>query len=264
MVAQLVAPHRSLALSALISLAIAAAVLPPVALVLLRVDRIARWAALAAVVSIACIAGQLTATASGLYYGKYIWPVVLAAALIVVVDVARSGRASALAMVLTSAAVLLGYEPRLAHGHKRPVVHYADLVANIAYARTAEPRAAKDPDYDRLLALVPGGRVGVWVVRPERLDYTHHAIVDLRVPRVWRDRARPWQPEARDSVIRLLRAEKLRYLLIEDDGAAQRYSEENPVAGWLCGDHCLDPLERVLASQHLLGTSGATRLYELH
>lgn len=264
-VTELVVPgRRTILLNALVAVAIAAAALPVTWLVFARgAGRVVRWTALATIASVAGVVGRFTATAP--YYSRYLWPIVTACVLIILVDVVRtaSARVSALAMVLVAGGVLLGYEARLAHSHQRLLVHYDDLVMNIDYARSTQPRAATDPDYEKLLALVPRGSVAVWVVRPERLDYSHHTLLDLRVPRLWRQRARPWEPERADGVVRVLRAAKLRYLLIEDDGAAQRYAEENPLARVLCDEQCLDPLARMLAGQRLLATSGATRLYEL-
>lgn len=243
------------------SLAILAAAVPLTALVTAHgPSRIVRWCAVAAVASAGCVLGRLTAIAP--YYDRYLWPIFIATALVLVIEGTRS--ASALALVLATAAVLLGYDARFAHGHQRLRVHYGDLVTSLAYVRGAMTPPATDPDYERLLALAPQAPLAVWVVRPERLDYKRHAIIDLRVPRISRERARPWQPEKADGVIRVLRAAKLHYLLIEDDGAAQRYADENPVAAVMCGDHCVDPLERMLSSQRLLGSAGATRLYELH
>jgi hypothetical protein len=264
-VAAVVAPRRNLWLSVLASLGFAAGAVPLTMLVFARVSsRVVRRAALATVTSIACMEGHLTESAP--YYSRYLWPLVTAFVLILIVEVARTApaRISALAMVLAAGGVLLGYEARLARGHQRLILQYGDLVTNIEYARRALPRTVTDPDYEQLLALVREDRVGVWVVRPERIDYSRHAVVDLRVPRLWRQRAYPWEPADADGLIRVLRATQLRYLLIEDDGAGRRYAAENPILDLLCGEQCGDPLARMLAGQHLLGTAGATRLYELH
>jgi hypothetical protein len=256
--------HRKLGVAVLVSAAILIAAVAVTRFVVARVAQpIVRWTAIAVVASLGCVVGSLTATAP--YGAKYAWPIVVAGALIVVIETARRGdaRISGLAMVLATAAVLLGYEARLAHSHERLTVHYAELLANIELARTAHAGEPTDPDYAHLLELTSDAAVGVWVVRPEQIAYTRHPIIDLRVPRLAQGRARPWQADHADSVLRVLRATKLHYLLIEDDGAGQRYAEENPVAALLCGDHCRDPLERMLATQRLVGRAGATRLYEL-
>lgn len=257
--AMVVPARRRFALAALI----VAVVVAVARLLLGRASWLVRWSTFAMIASLVCVLCEVTSTPP--YYSTYVWPLVAATMLILFVDAAsrEATHVSGLLLVLATAAVLFGYEARLAHSRDRITTRYGELVADLEFARSAHVREATDPDYRRLLALVPGARVAIWVVRPEQIDYANHAIVDLRVPRLARRRARPWQPDNVDSIIKVLRAMRLRYLLVEDDGAAQRYPEENPVADALCGEHCVDALARLLATQRLLGSAGATRLYEL-
>jgi hypothetical protein len=264
---QEIAGRSNMLPSAVLALALLGIALPLTRLLVCDFEnRSTRWSIAAAVVGITCIAAKLTATAP--YTAKYAWPILVFAVLLIAIETVRRSaeRVTAGVMVVLTLALVLTYEARSTRGPMRLALRYDNLFTNIVYLRTAYRTEHSDVDYARLLQLVPAGqRVVIWVERPERIDYSRVTMFDVRVPRISARRQRPWQSEKKDAAVRMLRALRPRYLMIEDDGARQRYAAENFIARAICAElgPCPDPLERLLAQKHIVASSGATSLYEL-
>lgn len=219
-----------------------------------------RWPALATAAGIAGIVSQLAGDRP--YATHFVWPIAIAAMLVLVVEVSRAAPSAATprALVVTAFAVLLVYEGATASGRSRWSTRVADLAEGIEYLRHAAPSTATRTDYAKVLATVPAGaRVAVWVAQPERLDYTRHELVDLRTPRVARYRELVMRPHRR-SLARI--AKTARYLVVELDDSYIARSQGNVVYRALCADldanpACADDLE-ALALRPPLARSGNT------
>lgn len=219
-----------------------------------------RWPALATAAGIAGIVSQLAGDRP--YATSFVWPIAIAAMLVLVVEVSRVAQSGATprALVATAFAVLLVYEGATARGRSRWSTRVAELAEGIEYLRHAAPSTATRTDYAQLLAAVPAGaRVAVWVAQPERLDYTRHTLVDLRTPRVARYRELVMGPHRR-NLARI--AKTARYLLVELDDSYIARSQGNVVYRALCADveatpGCADDLE-ALALRPPLARSGNT------
>lgn len=201
----LVLPARgSLAIELAVTVAIGLAAIPLVRL-LVR-DRALQWLALGGALSLAGIVGQLTGDRH--YSTRFVWPIMFAIAFVLVGELARAKRFAITAMMVSFVLATLVYEGRAATGRLRLTRRYLELATNIEYVRHVAD-APVTGGYAELLARIPAGAtVGIWIERPERVDYSHHRIFDLRTRRGARVRAKL--------------AARLQYLLVETEDRATK------------------------------------------
>jgi hypothetical protein len=161
-----------------------------------------RWYGASAALVIAGIASELTGDRP--YALRFLWPVAIAAGILVIFEVARAKTLTVASMLVALALALLVHEGRTASGRRRWPRRYLDLVANIEYL--AHAAAADNTDYNEILRRVPlDATIGIWVTRPERLNYAEgRRIVDLRTPRA-----------RRANLQQLARAAGIRFILLE-------------------------------------------------
>jgi hypothetical protein len=259
--AVLAAPPQS---ALIVRLAIAAAIAVPGALVLqlaLPERRELHWVALASAVGLAAIAAHVTG--AGLYSGRLAWPIAIALLLTVIVELARASRTGPAALIAALGLCLVIYEAGEAPARLRWWRRMADAATDLGYLRNP-PTDAADP-YAALLARVPpGATVAVWVLAPERLDYTRHRIVDLRTPAVARLREHRWAAHVSklDSTVTALAS----YLLIESDDAHIRRIQTDLLYRFVCQPPkpiCADDLEAIALHHAVLDRSGNLALVDL-
>lgn len=221
-----------------------------------------RWLALGAALTIGGIAGQLTGERP--YAATFLWPLAIAAALALAIEIARNRKVTTAALLVSLLAAVFIHEGRTASGRRRWVRRYLTFAENIEHLRTSREAAPVSGGYAPLLRDVPAGAVvAVWVARPERLDYAApHRIIDLRTPRAaWMRRDHPLARGAPlDALLAHVRAD---FLLLEaDDRTAARAARFRALCITVPA-FCTDDLES-LALRHLtLAESGGIRLLDL-
>jgi hypothetical protein len=228
----------ALAIRAAVFVAVLAIACPLVSLISLQ-----RWPAFATAAGIAGIVSELAGDRP--YATRFVWPLVLALALVLVIHLARRAMTAA-SFIVATCAVLLVFEGSTVRSRLAWTQRYAEMLAGVEYLRH-EPAERMYRDYNELLARVPAGAtVAVWVTHPERLDHARHRIVDLRTPRVSRYRELVRAPH-RPKLHSLLRG--ARYLLVESDDRWVQRSQGDLVHRLLCrelGPGCADDLELLL------------------
>jgi hypothetical protein len=168
-----------------------------------------RWFGVATPLTVAAIAGELSGDRP--YALRFLWPLVLAFALLAVIELARARTLSTALMIATLVLGAVILHGRTTTGRVKWTRRYLDAATHLGYLDAVGDRAPLTGGYDELLRLVPPGRtVAVWVARPERLSYAGPCdIVDLRTPRT-----------ARRKLEALARASGAAYLLVEQDAPA--------------------------------------------
>ncbi len=169
-------------------------------------------------------------------------------------DLVASPRAAAAAVGLVLAFAIL----RQPTG--RPALPWDHRVGKLMEGARKLAAGAPTPDereaaaYRDVLAGVPRGtRVGLWVDRPDLVDYRGHAIFDLRtpataacvkgIPRAFHKLARPGA-DCRRLALRLPRLE-LDYLIVSTAVAPRAGGTSRHLMCWLFnGRDCVDPLTR--------------------
>jgi hypothetical protein len=261
-------PETALGLRLLVAAALAA----PAACVLrlaLPDSRALRWAALATAVALGAIAAQVTGT--GPYSRGVAWPIAIAFAITLVVELARSRWSGPAALIASLVLCVVVYDGREAPGPLRWSRRLAEAAAAIEYL--AQPPADTPEPYAPLLANVPAGAtVAVWVAEPERLDYAEHRIVDLRTPAGARLRGDRWDTGAErpaENFEALLAALPASFLLIEDGDAragGARGATTQLLHRLACETRpavCTDDLEAIARRHRTIAQRGTLRLVEL-
>ena len=145
--------------------------------------------------------------AFGSYSARFAWPIAIALFVILVIELARRGRTRSLvAFVVVLVSCVLVQAGQTGAGRFRWTRRALDLVDGVAYERVAQPppTAAR---YTRALAAVPpGATVAIWVLQPEAIDHARNPIIDVRGPRISKER-----------LAALLEALHVGYLLVEND-----------------------------------------------
>lgn len=201
------------------------------------------WPAIATAAGMAGIISQLAGARP--YATRFLWPIVLALALVVVVDLARDVRPRTLALGVSLLACALIYEGRNVGGRVRWSRRWTSFVDNI---ESLHRGVAVHAGYELALAKVPpGARLAAWVGHPERLDYRRHQVFDLRTPRMTKLRTHRWAPHSSRiaSVLQQIDAE---YLLLEQDHASIHRSQRDILARFWCArprPGCADDLEAI-------------------
>jgi MFS family permease len=250
----------SLAVHLLLAVAIAVPAVGILGLALPE-NRTMRSAAIATAVALGALAAHLTGV--GPYAARMIWPIAIAFAVVLVIELARTRTSGAAAMICALVLCVLIQDGRDAPGRLR----WSRRLANAATAiETVErpPAEATDP-YGELIAQVPrGATIAVWVTAPERLDYTQHRLLDLRTPtaaalrRHTKDRGRRL-----DALLVQLSAE---FLLLETDEAHARRAQASALYHWVCAGTigpCADDLEAIAHDHPELARRGNAVLVDL-
>ncbi len=221
-----------------------------------------RWLALGAAFTIGGITGQLTGERP--YAATFLWPLAIAAALALAVEIARNRKVTTAALLVSLLAAVFIYEGRTASGRRRWTRRYLTFAENIEHLRTSREAAPVSGGYAPLLRDVPGSAVvAVWVARPERLDYAApHRIIDLRTPRAaW---MRGDHPLARgtplDALLAHVRAD---FLLLEADDRTRARAARFRALCTTVPALCTDDLESLALRHPTLAESGGIRLLDL-
>ena len=232
----------------LLRVLLAVAIAVPAAAILrlaLPPSRGLRFAAIATAVALAAdVAGV---TGAGPYSLRLAWPIALAFAITLVVELARARVTGNAALLTALLLCTLTYEGREAPGRLR----WSRRVTATATAIDAlhHPPAEPVDAYGALLSGVPAGsRVAVWVSEPERLDYARLRIFDLRTPAGARLRGFRWARHDA-QLAPVLAALDASYLLLERDDAHVQRTQSDLLYRWLCAPPapaiCADDLEAI-------------------
>ena len=244
--------HREAALA--VRLLIAAAIAVPAACVLrvaLPGSRALGWAATATAVALGALVAHVTG--AGPYALRLAWPIGIAFAITLVIELARSRWSGPTALIASLVLCVLIYEGREAPGRLRWSRRMAAAATSVAYLEHP-PGAPTEPGapYAALLAGVPpGATVAVWVTEPERLDYARHRIIDLRTPAGARLRVHRWDAHT-SKLEALLAALSASFVLVEGDDAHVQRTQADLIYRLVCGAArpiCADDLE-ALAVNH--------------
>jgi hypothetical protein len=218
--------------------------------------------ATATAVGLGGIAAHLTS--AGPYGLRLAWPVAIAFAITLVIELARTRSAGPAALIPVLVMCVLLHEGREAPGRLRWSRRLAAAATSITYLEHP-PGAAAGP-YDALLASVPpGATVAVWVAEPERLDYARHRIVDLRTPAGARLRGSPWGPRS-GKLAALLAALPAAYALIEDDDAHVQRTQSDVLYRFACPARppaCADELAAIALGHRVVARGDRLALVEL-
>jgi hypothetical protein len=226
---------------------LAAAIAAPAAGVLrlaLPDRRELRWPAIATAVALGALAAQLTG--AGPYSMRLAWPIAIAFAITLVIELASGTWSGPAALITSFVLCTLTYEGREAPARLR----WSNRMAAAATAIEAVQRPPSDgaDPYAALLANVPpGATVAVWITEPERLDYEHHHIVDLRTPAGARLREHHFGAHA-SRLEPLLAALAASFLLIERDDAHVQRTQTDLLYRFACQTPlpiCADDLEAI-------------------
>jgi hypothetical protein len=156
------------------------------------------------------------------------------------------------------------YEGREAPGRLRWSRRLAAAATNIE-ALQRPPGAGADPYASLLASVPPDAVVAVWVAAPERLDYAHHRIIDLRTPAGARLRVQRWEPHA-SKLPPLLAQLSAAFLLIEGDDADVQRTQSNLLYRYLCRRPralCADDLEAIALQHRTIAEQAGVRLIDL-
>jgi hypothetical protein len=196
---------------------------------------------------------------------RLVLPIAIGFAIALIVELARSRRTGAAALIGSLALCAVIHEGASTTGRRRWSVRLSAAAADIAYVR--RPPAAPAAVYAPLLAGVPAGAtVAAWVAEPERLDYARHRIVDLRAPATARLRDHRWVPHA-STAAPLLDGLAADYLLIEADDARVLRTQTDLFYRWLCRTWqpiCDDDLEAIARDHRAVAERAGVRLIDLH
>ncbi|HEX2684983.1 MAG TPA: hypothetical protein VHN14_00110, partial [Kofleriaceae bacterium] len=229
---------------------LAAAIAAPAACILqlaLPRSRALRWAATATAVALGALAVHLTGT--GAYSLRLAWPISIAFAIALVIELARNRGSGPSALIAALMLCVLLYEGREGPGRLRWSRRMASAAAGIEEIQQP-PGEVTDPYAGMLARVPPGATVAVWVSEPERLDYARHRIVDLRTPAGVRLRAHRWELHA-SKLAPLLAQVSAAFLLIEEDDAHVQRTQTDLLYRFLCQTArpvCADDLEAIARS----------------
>jgi hypothetical protein len=285
--AELAAPAQSaLVLRALLATAIAV----PSACVLRLILPESPSFRLAATATAAALGGLVAhLTGAGPHSMRLAWPIAIAFAITVVIELARSqpprdtsphgeplarvpadgNRARWLglrpaALIAALVLCLIIHEGREAPGELRWSRRMAAAATGIEHLQ--RPAGTATAPYAAVLASAPpGATVAVWVSEPERLDYARHDIVDLRTPAGAHLRDFRWAAHA-SGVAPLLAQLSAAYLLIEADDMPVRRAQTDLLYRFACQrplPACADDLEAIALGHPEVARRGNVRLIDL-
>jgi len=246
-----------------VRLLVAAAIAVPAAFVLRLAlpERRLRTAATATAAALGAIAAHLTA--AGLYSQRLAWPIAIAFAITLVIELVRSRWSGPSALITLLVLCLIIYEGREAPGRLR-WSHRVEASASDIDALRCPAGEDADP-YRGILARIPAGAtVAVWVTEPQRLDYVRHRIIDLRVPAGAHLRERRTAHPSR--LVALLAQLSAAYLLVESDRTHADAAEGSRLSRFICGlplASCTDELEAVVQGHHVVSENRGVRLVDL-
>jgi hypothetical protein len=249
--AALAGPHEAVLA---VRLLIAAAIAVPATCVLrlaLPGSAALRWAATATAVALGALVAHVTG--AGPYALRFAWPIAIAFAITLVIELARSRWAGPTALIASLVLCVLIQEGREAPGRLRWSRRLVAAATSLAYLEhpAGEPGEPGAP-YAALLASVPpGATVAVWVTEPERLDYARHRIIDLRTPAGARLRVHRWDDHP-SKLEALLAALSASFVLVEGDDARVQRTQADLLYRLVCQvprPICADDLE-ALAQHH--------------
>ncbi len=283
------AQPREAALS--VRLLLAAAIAAPAAFVLQLAlpERRTRWVRIATAVALGALGARVTGT--GPYALRLAWPIAIAFAITLVIELARNRSAgpslgsslgpslgsslgpslgSSLGPAALVTSLLLGvflYEGREAPGRLRWSRRLATAATNLDTLDILRPPPTGAAErYAELLASVPpGATVAVWIAEPERLDYARHRFVDLRTPAGARLREFRWPAHA-SPLAPLLSQLPAAFLLIEADDAHVQRVQSDLLYRFLCWTArpiCEDDLEAIASSHPIAAQRDNLRLVDL-
>jgi hypothetical protein len=225
---------------------LAAAIAVPAGYVLRLIlpgSRELRWPAIATAVALGALAAHVTG--AGPYAMRMVWPIAIAFALSLVIELAQTRWSGSAGLVTAFVLCALIYEGREAPGRLRWSRRVATAATSIEVLQ--RPPAELAEPYAELLAGVPAGAsVAVWVNEPERLDYTRLRIIDLRTPAGARLRAHRWDLHA--SKLAQLAALTASFVLIERDDAHVQRTQTDLLYRFVCQTAlpiCADDLEAI-------------------
>ena len=233
---------------------LAAVIAAPAALILRLVlpqSRGLRLAGAATAIALAAILARVTG--AGAYSLRLLWPIAIAFAITLVVELVRARWAGTAALITALVLCLLIYEGREAPGRLRWARRAANAASNIEALQ--RPPAEPADAYRELLAGVPDhSTVVVWVHEPERLDYARLRILDLRTPAGARLRSFRWDRRAA-KLAPMLDAIDATFLLLERDDAHVRRTRSDLLYRFLCqtgAPICADELEAIALDHPIL------------
>ncbi len=247
-------------------IAIAAAIAIPASFVLriaLPENPTLRGVATATAAALGALVAHLTGP--GAYSLRLAWPIAIAFAITVVIELARSRWSGPGALIGSLVLCLLLYEGREAPGRLRWSRRMAAAATSLEALQ--RPPSSGAERYAALLAITPpGATVAGWVNEPERLDYGRHRIVDLRTPAGARLRSHRWADHA-SAFEPLLAQLGASYLLIEADDAAAQRTRTDLLYRFVCQTPlpiCADDLEAIALHHRTAGQIDNLRLVDLH
>jgi hypothetical protein len=246
----------------------AAAIAVPAALVLrlaLPDHRALAAAATTTAVGLGAIVAHLAGTGgAGSGSLRLLWPVGIAFAITLVVELARSRWSGPAALLVSLGLCVTIYEAGEAPGHLRWSRRMTEAATGIDHL-ARPPGDAGDPYAPLLAGVRPGATVAVWVAEPERLDYARHRILDLRTPAG----ARLREHRFRDHIslaAALLGRLGADYLLLEADDLRVLRIQSDLIYRWLCREPrpiCDDDLEAVARAHRVIAERNGVRLVDL-
>jgi len=261
--------HRALAspaqLAFVLRALLGAAIAAPLALVLRLALPGSRAVRIAALASAVALGGMLAhATGAGAYSLRLAWPIAIAFALVLIVELARTRATGPAALLPVLVLLVLVLEGRDAPGRLRWWRRLTTATENLDALRRP-PAEPADP-YAELLATVPSGAtVAVWVNDPERLDYARLRLFDLRTPAGARLREFRWGPHA-SRFEPLLAALAAQFVLIERDDAHVQRTQSDLLYRALCQTPrpvCADDLEALALVHPVVARQANLTLIEL-
>lgn len=221
-----------------------------------------RRAATATAVALAALAAHVTG--AGPYAMRLAWPIAIAFAITLVIELARSRGAGPAALIAAVVMCVFVYEGREAPGRLRWSRRLADAATSIAYVQ--RPPGDAGERYDELLASVPPeATVAIWIAEPERLDYARHRIIDLRTPLGGRLRDFRWTAHP-SSVAPLLAQLSASFLLIEADDARVQRVQTDVLYRFVCRTEppiCADDLEAIALHHPVIARRDNIQLVDL-
>jgi len=258
----------------------------------------ARGVTVATAVALGALAAHVTG--AGPYAMRLAWPIGIAFAITVVIELAchrtpgpsldptsgaSPGASPGLslgpaALITTLVMVVFLQEGREAPGRLRWSRRLAAAATNLEAledlgdhgadrdardARRRPPTGAAEPYAELLASVPPGATVAVWVAEPERLDYARHRIVDLRTPGGARLREFRWPAHA-SPFVPLLAQLPAAFLLIEADDAHVQRVQTDLLYRFVCQPErpiCADDLEAIAQGHPIAAQRDNLRLVDL-
>lgn len=224
-----------------------------------------RWFGLATAFTLAGLVGEVTGDRP--YALRFLWPVIIAFAVLLVIELARARTLSTALMIFTLLVGAIILHGRTTSGRVKWARRVLDYSTHVGYLSAVGDDAPISGGYARLLAQVPrDSTVAVWVTRPERLPYGNAPrIVDLRTPRTAHLRRHRWELHA-SKLETVARTAGARYVLIERDDQRAARARANPLYRALCATPraaCADDLELLTVNHPVIAEADGVQLVQL-